>query len=368
MRKFSTILLFFMLMLFVSACRAQENLGDTYHFETDSQPYMFADLWGYSFAEGPDGYYYFSGGKMRFIDNKSMKDGLLCAKPNCTHEDETCNALIGIPTENLHYYDGYLYAIVLQYDPRQMRSFFELQRISLDGGSRKKIADITWNEEKCEGTPVFHVVHRGKCYCVIQQNSGENGSDILLEIDLKTGKIKELAQMKGIQSLKAMGNHLYWKRHEKDISICQYDIASGELAVWENGRLLYSCKDRLLLATYDLQNKEYKLSWKDRAGNDLGATSFQLKLGKNAFQADERYFYRYPYAGTDRTIDVYDVETLEQITVLEIPEEMSASIRCVVCPGEILILYTTDKATIFYCSVADIGTPNFQWHQVEKVN
>ena len=88
--------------------------------------------------------------------------------------------------------------------------------------------------------------------------------------------------------------------------------------------MLYLCKDKLLLATYDTENKRYDLSWKDYAGEDIGDTFFRLQLGQNAFQADGKYFYRYAYAGEDRTLDVYDVATLEPVTVLEVPESITS--------------------------------------------
>lgn len=367
MKKICIFLVGCLWVSILSSCVPAKKASDEFFFESDSQVYMYADLWGYSFAEGPQGYYYIFENKLHIIDKTTFLDTVLCAKPNCTHEDETCNAMVGTPIENLHYSDGALYTLGEVSNFGEPAHWF-LQRISLDGSSRKRIADITWDTSKCEGLPVFFVVHRGKFYYIVQQDAGIDGCDLLMELDMETGKTKEIAEMPGMQYLKAVGENLYWRSHGENVSIYQYNVTSKEITAWENGRLLYLCKDKLLLATYDTENKRYDLSWKDYAGEDIGDTFFRLQLGQNAFQADGKYFYRYAYAGEDRTLDVYDVATLEPVTVLEVPESITSYYRCMVCPGEILILYDTGKAIVYYASTSSIGTPDFQWHEVEKVN
>ena len=74
---------------------------------------------------------------------------------------------------------------------------------------------------------------------------------------------------------------------------------------------------------------------------------------------------------------MYDRSTGKEIACVSIPEFSSPGNRLFGCTREgNLLLYTHDPRDgsqewvpqFFYCDISTIGTPDFQWHQVEKVN
>lgn len=148
-----------------------------------------------------------------------MKATLLCSKPNCTHNNEDCNAVIGV-VDNICYYQNSIY-YVCEAGPEKENIGYYLTRLSADGTAKENLLyiadDLTdW------------VIHRGSFYYSIRRfhvdkNSGLEDIDktdcyvYSYSINGKSTEPKELYFAKEIEkyaqitSLMAYGDNLYFE-------------------------------------------------------------------------------------------------------------------------------------------------------------
>ena len=87
--------------------------------------------------------------------------------------------------------------------------------------------------------------------------------------------------------------------------------------------------------------------------------------------ADDQYIYARGLSSKDDTsVHVYDAETFEEVATLEITEKMKELYVDRLFPGNDEVLFMTNytKDAFFYSYKSAIGTPDFQWFEVEKVN
>ena len=121
MKHILTILLAAILILLFASCSSNsENESqtgksnapgtdsDSSSFGTDFQKNMAQTQGGFTYpCESEDGYYFVgSNGYVYYVDKVTESTTVLCGKPECSHDDEECNAYAGTA---LTYYDGKLY-------------------------------------------------------------------------------------------------------------------------------------------------------------------------------------------------------------------------------------------------------------------
>ncbi|MBR5713716.1 MAG: hypothetical protein IKX58_02855, partial [Clostridia bacterium] len=106
--------------------------------------------------------YYFIGYK--YYDKKTEECEFYCARPDCMHEDETCDACKGV----LGIYGGKLYFIAA-IDKNHSGIFTQ----NLDGTERKLVRPFTDDEQLQQGKVYFH---RGILYCFLNESYIDNGA------------------------------------------------------------------------------------------------------------------------------------------------------------------------------------------------
>ena len=200
-----------------------------YNFETDYQYYL-TSTWGIANIE--NSYYIEDYGLTKVLDVNSRTYTLLCAKPNCGHDDYTCSAVIP-NNSGIAYYNGNLYSICdsefIESQEKGMKKF-SVVKTSLAGDTKDKVADIMKVATKDMNISqdsytmdVRYIQHRGYMYYVyITGNiTGDdefymNGSNCIYRISLDGSKEPEciLPLEKGCNSahmyMKAEGSYIYF--------------------------------------------------------------------------------------------------------------------------------------------------------------
>ena len=97
--------------------------------------------------------------QIAFFDETTQEAVPVCAKPECTHSDNTCNAYLCdmkqtgsalYLTDTIYCYNGYLYLIQCE------GGMGKLVRIHTDGSARETIADLFANTGVSSISLVFH--------------------------------------------------------------------------------------------------------------------------------------------------------------------------------------------------------------------
>ncbi len=113
----------------------------SYHFDTDYQYYV-TSTWGAAKME--DSYYVDENGLIMVLDSGTHAKHLLCAKPDCSHSNYTCSAVI--PNDSgIAYYKGNLYSICnSEYIENAEKGIikYSVVKTSLSGDTKDKEKDI----------------------------------------------------------------------------------------------------------------------------------------------------------------------------------------------------------------------------------
>lgn len=161
-------------------------------------------------AEAENGYYFIASGYLYYMDFDMEMPIVLCNKPNCMHEGETCNAyLCQNGTDQIIYYEGAVYAFETVAG-RGGRTE-NLLKISADGETREIIFEVT-NREKN-----YFLIHRGKAYYIQREN--KTNESVLISYDLKKQEEKIVYEGQGLarfHSLFIWENYLYFAVTEVD--------------------------------------------------------------------------------------------------------------------------------------------------------
>ena len=84
----------------------------------------------------------------------------------------------------------------------------------------------------------------------------------------------------------------------------------------------------------------------------------------------DEYIYGLVESEEKNTVTIYDTETMELVDEVDI-SELSKEVRMdYVLSGskEVFFVTNIERTHIFYAYKSTIGTPDFQWFEVEKVN
>lgn len=203
--KKTVVLLFAMCLLLLTACEVKSENSE--QASTDQGTLASNVLktapedvnqasFGASFVETLDGYYYWcekqSGDSFLTLLYFCPRDGdsfrPLCSKPNCKHEDENCNAFLGVAPGGLGYYNGALYTVV------EVKRQWNVVKFNLDGTDHQVAATIDDKDwEDCSVQPIFH---HGKLFLFCRASYDlplEEQTDHLVVMNLTDFSQKEIA-------------------------------------------------------------------------------------------------------------------------------------------------------------------------------
>ncbi len=200
-KRFLSFLLAIMTLLPLYACSGIIESTDEFQKNMNQSDYYRL----HKVCETEDGYYFLYGGsKAYYYEKETDKVTLLCTKPDCAHNDETCDGYIsgGVLWET----GGRLYytnSALLEEQGRLVDHGERIYSAALDGTRRKVVQDLEF-EPSGSSTYVDPILHRGYVYFFY--------SGVLYRAPLG-GKIKKTAEMLwGEEIEKETGNfHIYDK-------------------------------------------------------------------------------------------------------------------------------------------------------------
>lgn len=302
------LVIIFLSIVCLTACGKyeQEDFGNNYDPDKDAQ--IFSSERNTVYTE--NGFYTIADlERIDFIDKETGKQVPLCAKPDCTHEDESCNAYFRTPLV-IQIYDKMLYVVAAG----SGESTMSLYRLSMDGSERVEIKKLYSTEETdTEGCALSFVIHRGYGYMVTNwmQKDRRERTQILYRISLDSNDEKEkIYEYKGyvplLYIIQGEKNRLYvtadryldqdLKEHET--SSFYFDILKGtttELPV-PNGYGLIGEKDGELYYYKSDEKILYRMNEDGSGQNGM----FEWQYSDMLIRRDSSYIY------LDNTIAVYE--------------------------------------------------------------
>ena len=305
-KLFATVVLFLVLVL-VSGCNMSKksnsksevdsNLPDPASFRQQDS----ADF----FIETEEYYYYLLDGKVYFSQKDNLAFYILCSKPDCKHNDDSCNASA---RSVLGYWDGHLYGDVLSVSDSKLYAF----RMNLDGTEHKRIAEFEMpvNPMGSAGGMFMLYVHDGYIYYSVS-NIGMNS---LFRLNLSTGENERLFEgfLHGETSIHPRicfdGHEFYFLLYDQNertlygvntetLELREIRQWSDEILHWSvyGNTLYYYAKDRKTFCEYNLTTGEeqtflqldyysgaafydsdyvYLITWDDDEWSDRGLSIF----------------------------------------------------------------------------------------------
>lgn len=363
-----------MLMTFLTGCTPKREFDTSPEFNLETDYNTNYDQFGYSsqFAETEDGYYYLTREKfLRFIDKETMKEIALCNKPDCSHwrgDEEKCNSYMGAmaPAE-LFYYKGKLYGFTDRSSADELGfTGVGLCEIAKDGSSIKKVWEVDW-KGKSSGQFQSGILHRGVYYFYTN-----NDKDIsIYAYDLETKKCKCIFDEPNRDgtSLFAAGDFLYWRYVDGELSdhaVVRYQISTGEVKIFEGYFHAVVGGDRIYFRRWE-EKTDSLISYTGRDGKNMVNTDVPLE---GRLHGGKEYLFGIIESGGKNTITVYDTETMRLVDELDITNLCEGVRFDYVLSGndEVFFVTNIERGHIFYAYKSAIGTPDFQWYEVEKVN
>ena len=360
-------------ILFSGCNQRKHDTSPEYNAETD-YPMAYGESGSSThFVETEKGYYYTtSDGFLYFVDKSTMQAIAVCNRPQCVHsieKFEECGAFLGLyAPDEIYYNNGKLYGFKhnQEYGVIGFEDVYFCE-MAEDGTVTKKLWELQW-DGGLPGDYQYGVFHRGVLYFY---TTSPNSDFSIHAYDVESKKSKCIYMNEGGSGthLKAVGNYLYWWMPKNDDILfsptMRYEISTGKIDTIENIQKCFAGGDRVYFQGWDEEKQCALLSYSNRDGSGFTKTDIFLKA---RLHADDTYIY-----GCERetgTIYVYDVATMEEIATLDFSELFTQYKTDVLLPGygDKLFLMDTRREHLYYAYKSAIGTDDFQWHQVEKVN
>jgi hypothetical protein len=220
-----------------------KNLTNMETDTEDTQSYWSTN--GHNFAKGEGGYYFTNqtANSLMFFDADTKEIIPVCAKPECSHNDSSCNAYLGSGEHligSVYYYRGCVYLF------KTVNGNAALEQIQADGSSRKVIAEVLPND----GTgSVYVAFHDGFAY--VYDHAGHLHSDTeytekIIEVSIENGSTRTVYEKTGvnlaIDNAKDFGGKLFFvieqgvKNEDTGITVLKgqglfaYDYATGNVS------------------------------------------------------------------------------------------------------------------------------------------
>ena len=115
-----------------------------------------------------DGGFYFMGGRhwqAYYLDKAAKRAILLCGKPECSHEEDTCDA--DLSAQTLWFYDGRLYftnANSVEENGEYVDYGNRVYSVAPDGTGRKVAQDLEFEPNGDQANAASPILHRGTVY------------------------------------------------------------------------------------------------------------------------------------------------------------------------------------------------------------
>ena len=143
------------------AAKSKYPTDNAYHAETDCQFSWYSNMGTRIFAETPEGYYaLLHQCVLHYIDKKTMEPIPVCAKPNCLHNDQSCDAYFNGIDCSVDFVDGKLYVTAQGKPGIDDPGRTLLMEVAPDGSQRKTLISYP-------ASPLDYkrrVIHRGYFY------------------------------------------------------------------------------------------------------------------------------------------------------------------------------------------------------------
>ena len=124
-----------------------------------------------------DGVFYFLVGEyVGYYDEASGESGILCGRPECTHEDWTCNAYMNDNAKSLFWYDGKLYWMGFDQQYLHVKGVPAnrgIWRMEPDGTGRELLKLLPDEIKKLAVASV--TFHRGNAYLLVREERVTDG-------------------------------------------------------------------------------------------------------------------------------------------------------------------------------------------------
>lgn len=218
-----------------------DQISTTYSIDYDNR-YKNSFKYMFSFAETESMYAaaHFLCPTVMYYSKENGENGILCGKPECLHNDDSCNAMIFPENRGFCYYEGCFWWLGLTGSrSSNSRPEFAVFQMNTDGTSRKKISGDGFNNKKTDrlGTRNTECIafHRGYYYEFV---SFARVSDAVpsLEYVLFRSPINEMDQVEEIFSYitqEGMGAAVFFA--EKNAFVCFNGFNDdAEIQAWEN--------------------------------------------------------------------------------------------------------------------------------------
>ena len=382
-----------LLLLGTSGCKSNINTSPEFTFGTDAWRgyYTFET---HTMTESEDSYYYIDRTTFyaHVIDKESMLDTVLCAKPNCLHDQRSitsvqqakeCNGYVEYEgLGGIFYYNGHLYTV--ERSKGYKVEFPVLTQLSLDGTSQKVIWEFeNFNPPDVSGSVIRYVFHRGVLYFIFNVDAGEEAPDSLYAYDTTTKKCSLLCESdRAMKELRVVGNALYIRQNvsgeSSETDLLCYDITTKTTSVIPRAADVFDCNGKKLLYYFEVDMETITANQYFTCQNfdGTGEEPLGLDISQDTFkypQTDGSYVFvaELSVAG-DGTVKVYDLETQELVTRLPIPENMLRDYFLMCSLDGKLFLYSRfgreeKGVALCYGEIDKIATGDFEWKPIERI-
>lgn len=236
--KNKLIALLLIWVFFLSSCSAitSEDYSDIENAElnvpsTEGYEEFFRDgVFFGSFIKISSGSYYSDGEYVYYSDNNGTNYIKVCSKPNCSHNDEDCDAYIEAPT--IGCYNNHIYWVS---SIDNISPGCALYRMNLDGSDHEKVYTVTTEN----GAAYSYVIHNGLLFYKLSIPDISNTDEIndkgkmssLYKRSLESGSKEELitsGEIGNIISFHPANNYLFLRAMINErIDFYCYDIETG---------------------------------------------------------------------------------------------------------------------------------------------
>ncbi len=285
---------------------------ENFNIETDDQ--IFFDD-NHSIIACEEGYYYFSGEFLFFLDKNSEVAVPLCNKPNCTHtsEDLNCNAYFDSEQYynylGLFYYNSSIY--ILGNDGKSNSTNLYLYKISKDGSKREQFCHLVEFGSNANDMKIRFIIHKGVGYLAY----GGNNEFALYSFVLndKNSELKKIDEINGV------GAEIY-RLYGCDSGVSyQYGCFVDEsLEIYDGGIKIYLGNNPQVVVDNAIKpyvianaNVYYETSdgIKVKSLNNNLTTNFLTVSKAYSLDYDGKYFYAYDIMiDGSQSVYVYDNE------------------------------------------------------------
>lgn len=175
MKRLTALLLAFVVLLTLTACGEESGKAIDTNIENSTdldRAFAHAAMFGKVCATENTVYFAHAldGNMIHYLDKETGISGPLCGKPECFHNNSSCNAYVA-DAQMLSLYDGRLYFVERNY------SAITVYSMALDGTDRREVRKIDAQLYPRTYSVTFVVLHRGYVYAAFIKKEIANGEE-----------------------------------------------------------------------------------------------------------------------------------------------------------------------------------------------